>query len=103
MGWKEAGQGEMTGILFWTRALSSSMSQSVSQSVASTVVSASISVSAGQSRLIAVSRLQLSMVDPDRAGGRRTPPLKTSPPQDQASRRVGRSPIIWPLQSTDLQ
>lgn len=33
MGWKEAGQGEMTGILFWTRALSSSMSQPVSQSV----------------------------------------------------------------------
>lgn len=33
MGWKEAGQGEMTGILFWTPALSSSMSQSVSQSV----------------------------------------------------------------------
>lgn len=41
--------------------------------------------------------VQLSMVDP-KPGGRATdPPLKTSPPQDQASRRVGLSPVGSPI------
>lgn len=44
MGWKEAGQGEMTGILFWTPALSSSMSKPVSQSPQHLSVPVSVSV-----------------------------------------------------------